>query len=138
LIVPSTATPLKNTVKTSIITQLPYLKGLHLAHPVTRSNSFKISLLIGADHYWDFIGDYTIHGNGPTAVSSKLGYLLSGPISTVNPGNTTNLVCIVTSHKHKEKDLQNLWSVESICIAPSTLLSSEEQFFQNYSSSSIS
>ena len=137
LIVPSIATSLENSVKTSVLTHLPYLKGLQLAHPVTKSDSFEISLLIGD---WDFVGDHTIRGNGPTAVSSKLGYLLSRPISTGNPqqpGNTS-LVCMVTSHKKEEQDLQNLWSVESIGISPSTSLDPDEQFFQNYSSSSIS
>ena len=76
LIVPSIATPLENSVNTSTLTHLPYLEGLQLAHPVTRSDSFEISLLIGADHYWDFVGDHTVRGNGPTAVSSKLGYLI--------------------------------------------------------------
>ena len=123
LIVPSIATPLENTVKTSTLSQLSYLKGLQLAHPVTRSDSFEISLLIGADHYWDFVGDHTVRGNGPTAVSSKLGYRLSGPILTMNPQqprNATNLLCMVTSHKQEEKELQHLWSIESIGISPST------------------
>lgn len=141
LIVPSIATPLENTMKTSALTHLPYLKGLQLAHPVTRSDSFEISLLIGADHYWDLVGDHTVRGNGPTAVSSKLGYLLSGPISPVNPQqpvNTTTLVCMVTNHKQEEQNLQNLWSIESIGISPATSFNPDEQFVQNYSSSSIS
>ena len=140
LVVPSIATPLENIMKTSVLTHLPYLKGLQLAHPVTRSDSFEISLLIGADHYWDLVGDHTVRGNGPTAVSSKLGYLLSGPISPINPqhpANPTTLVCMITSHKQEEQDLQNLWSVESIGISPATPLDPDEQFVQNYSSSSI-
>ena len=85
LIVPSIATPLENTVKTPVLKDLPYLRGFQLAHPVTKSGSFEISLLIGADHYWDLVGDHTVRGNGPTAVRPKLGYLLSGPILTANP-----------------------------------------------------
>jgi len=77
LITPTIATPLKNTTNTSI-TKLPYLKGLPLAHPVTSNKNFSISLLIGADHYWDIAEDTVIRGNGPTAVGSKLSYLLSG------------------------------------------------------------
>lgn len=79
LIVPTIATPLRNTVQTSV-TQLPHLYGLQLAHPITREDSFKISLLIGTDHYWDLVEDHIVRGNGPTAMSSKLGYLLSGPL----------------------------------------------------------
>jgi hypothetical protein len=32
---------------------LLYLKGLQFAHPVTHDKEFAISLLIGADFYWD-------------------------------------------------------------------------------------
>ena len=136
LIVPSIATPLENTVKTPLLKDLPYLRGLQLAHPVTKSNSFEISLLIGADHYWDLVGDHTVRGDGPTVVSSKIGYLLSGPISTVHPQqqrNITNLVCMVTSHTQEEKDLQKLWFMESIA-SPNP----DQQFFQDYSSTSVS
>ena len=41
LIVPSIAIPLENTVKTSILTHLSYLKGLQLVHPVTRFTVLK-------------------------------------------------------------------------------------------------
>lgn len=35
---------------------------------------FKISVLIGAHYYWDFVEDEVVRGNGPTAVKLKLGY----------------------------------------------------------------
>jgi len=72
LIVPSIAIPLTNTVSREVV-QLPHLRELPLAHPVTVDESFKISLLIGVDHYWDIVEDNIIRGNGPTAMSSKLG-----------------------------------------------------------------
>ena len=53
---------------------------LPLAHPVTTDESFKISLFIGVDHYWHIVEDNIARGNGPTAMASKLGYLLSGPL----------------------------------------------------------
>ena len=45
---------------------------------------------------------------------------------------------MVTTHKQEENDLKNLWSVESIGISSATSIDPAEQFFQNYSSSSIS
>ena len=81
LIVPDIAVPLQNKMKT-VVPQLSYLRGLKLAHPVNADDKFEISLLIGADYYWDIVGDKIIRGNGPTAVSSKIGYLLSGPVAT--------------------------------------------------------
>ena len=77
----------------------PYLQSLKLAHPVTHNENFEISLLIGADHYWDIVEDHIIRGNGPTAMKSKLGYLLSGPVaSTTNVENEFSL-----SNKHAER-----------------------------------
>ena len=38
-------------------------------------------MLIGSDHYWDIvIGDLKRSDTGPIAVSSKFGWLLSGPV----------------------------------------------------------
>ena len=38
-------------------------------------------MLIGADFYWNLVQDKIIRGKGPTAIESKIGYLLSGPLS---------------------------------------------------------
>jgi len=78
LVVPTIATPIPYLLDTDI-QQLPHLKGLPLAHPITAAEKFEIPLLAGADHYWDLVGDHIIRGAGLTAMSSKLGYLLSGP-----------------------------------------------------------
>ena len=59
LITPTIATPLRNTTSTSIV-KPNHLKGLNLAHPVTSDKKFEISLLIGADHYWDIVEDDVI------------------------------------------------------------------------------
>ena len=81
LIVPTIAIPLQNVMQTHIAPLL-HLQGISLPHPVTRpTTNFKISLLIGADHYWDIVEDHIIRGNGPTAMNSNIGYLLSGPLS---------------------------------------------------------
>ena len=78
IIVPTIAAPLINRTRLEIA-NLSYLRGLKLAHPVTEEENFEISMLIGADFYWDIVENEIIRGNGPTAVQSKLGYLLSGP-----------------------------------------------------------
>ena len=56
---------------------MPHLQGLTLAHPITDKENFEISLLIGSDHYWNFVGDHIVRGNGPIAMQPKLSYLLS-------------------------------------------------------------
>ena len=66
------------------------LKQLTLAHPVSKTEWFNVSLLIGADYYWQFVGDDIVRSpNGPTAVSSRLGYLLSGPSGGSAPSQTS-------------------------------------------------
>ena len=47
-------------------------------------------MTILSDYYWAFIQDYVIHGNGPTAVKSRLGYLLSGHL--LQPSAAVDLI----------------------------------------------
>ena len=64
----------------------PQRIGLNLAFPGTTEDHFEITLLTGVHHYWDIVEDRIIRGNCPTARPSKLGYLLSGPM-TSSPGS---------------------------------------------------
>ena len=96
LIVPTIAVQLGN--RQCDVYSLPYLCGLKLAHPLTGEDIFSISLLIGADKYWDIVCDRVIRGDGPTAVQSKIGYLLSGPLPTSTTDTAANCIMnIITS-----------------------------------------
>ena len=109
LIVLTIATPLQNVMQTHIA-QLPHLQGISLAHPVARpATNFEISLLIGADHYWAIVEDHIIRGNGPTAMNSKIGYLLSGPLS---PQQTSALNILNVTTQYHGGDLQKFWAIE--------------------------
>ena len=79
LITPRIAQPLRN-LPFSYVKQLPYLKDLHLNHAISHNDNINISMLIGADTYWSIVQETVIRGPGPTAVESKIGYLLSGPL----------------------------------------------------------
>ena len=57
---------------------LSHIRHLKLAHPIKQGD---VQLFIGADFYWDVVGNKVIRGPGPTAVESKFGYLLSGPLT---------------------------------------------------------
>ena len=60
----------------------PHLEGLELADNPTGLCD-RINVLIGSDFYWDFVsGDIRAGDEGPIAVKSKLGWLLSGPIES--------------------------------------------------------
>ena len=62
------------------ISKHAHLAGLKLAESHNHNHK-DISILIGANYYFDFVTGDTIRGSyGPTAVSSKLGWLLSGPV----------------------------------------------------------
>ena len=101
-----------------------HLQELELVDSAQSLNS--IDILSSSDHYWDFVTGESIRGDfGPTAVKSKLGWLLSGP--TNNSQNETNVVSdlVITgesfSNGAKESDemagmLERLWDVEGLGI----------------------
>ena len=118
------------------LANFPHLKGLHLAHPVTSTEQFNITLLIGADHYWDVVEDHIVRSNGPTAMRSKLGYLLSGPLGAATPANMTANILHVATQPTQDPDLQRFWSVESLGISPGD--DSNNTFLENYISKKLS
>ena len=70
-------------------------------------NDQHISILVGADHYQDIVLGKVIKGSaGPVAFSSKIGWLLSGPVISQNnistcSNVTSNLVLEVLASKMK-------------------------------------
>ena len=132
LVIEQIATPLQNRVRQQL-EFIPHLKGFQLAHPVTSDDSFSISLLIGADHYWVIVKDNVIRGKGPTAVASKLGYLISGPLHTHNVYATAvNLLQTLSSTRETEHDLQRFWSLESLGISPPSETDEDKSFLHHY------
>jgi hypothetical protein len=138
LVVEEIATPLQIPPRQHI-NDMPHQKNLTLPHPITAQEDFRISLLIGADHYWDIVEDEVIRGQRPTAAASKLGYLLSGPLPTPSrPANTlVNLLQTVRSTKRTELDLERFWSLESIGITPPSRTENLQDFLENYINTSI-
>ncbi|XP_069108233.1 uncharacterized protein [Argopecten irradians] len=94
---------------------MTYLSGLKLAHPFTNDDSFEVSLLVGADYYWKIVQDKIVRGNGPTAVESKVGYLLSGPIVSGNKETSNiSMMNVMLSHRQEECDIEQFWKVEAV------------------------
>ena len=109
LIVPTIAAPVTIPLTTDVFS-LPHLKVLPLAHPITMAENFEICLLVGADFYWDLVGDHIIRGDGPTAMSSKLGYLLSRPVLLPRPPSTiVNILHMAAEHEQEEQNLLRFW-----------------------------
>ena len=90
LIVPEIAVPLKTYAHN--LKGMKHLAGLKLAHLLMDDGYFEITMLIGADYYWSIVQDSVIRGDGPTAVPSKIGYLLSGPVAGYNQKSNTLLM----------------------------------------------
>jgi hypothetical protein len=84
---------------------------------MTTDDHFHISLLIGADHYWDVVEDEIVRGPGPTAAKSRIGYLLSGP-TTGSAVATTSLnatiLKVIVSNEHESKALERFWNVANL------------------------
>ncbi|XP_052224051.1 uncharacterized protein LOC127839707 [Dreissena polymorpha] len=137
LIVPTIAAPI-NCGYLRSTAELPYLRGLKLAHPVTGDTLFHISLLVGADHYWDMVEDHVVRGNGPTAVKSKIGYLLSGPMpSTSYVPADKHILNVLASRAPEDSILERFWSLESMCISPCEPDRKSVEYLKQYQETSI-
>ena len=91
----------------------PYLQGFSLTHPITRTSDFEISFLIGADFYWSIVEDQIIHGEGPTVMQSKLGYLFSGSTTSPPTVDKTLQMFHTAVQLIEENDINKFWDVES-------------------------
>lgn len=107
--VPTIAILLRNIQYT--ISTLPYLQGLKLAHPVTKDDTFNISLLNSADKFWDMVGNRVISGYGPVPVQSKIGYLFSGPLLVSSIDMATDCILHVIISQPDSYDLEHCWKL---------------------------
>ena len=133
LIVPKIAPPLQNMLRTSC-QQIPHLKGLQLPYNppyITENENFEISVLIGADYYWSFVQDHIIRGDRPTAVQSKLGYLLSGPLSTCPQSAMAGLFHVSILSIKEVPNIEQFWKVEAAGTTPSKE-NPGKQFLRSY------
>ena len=75
------------------IEQFPELCDLELADPPS-DKSKSIDLLVGSDYYWNIVEEDTVRTDGgPTAIKSKLGWLISGPLTSLLSSNSTLTLC---------------------------------------------
>ncbi|XP_046856149.1 uncharacterized protein LOC124449255 [Xenia sp. Carnegie-2017] len=124
---PTICAPLPTRIN---IDDYPHLHGLELADFDSSDNNGScdsIDILIGADHYWDVVtGDVVQGENGPTAMSSKLGWLLSGWSSQKSDEHTLNSLIlaadcldnstVVTDRDELTISLKRFWETENVGI----------------------
>ena len=108
------------------------MKGLKLAQPLSEDNSFEISLLIGADHYWDVIKDDIVRGDGPTAMSSKIGYLLSGPLTCTRGQRNSHIIHILSSHTKEDYDIEKFGNWRPLVYKKTTNLTRRNRTSKNF------
>ncbi|XP_061168132.1 uncharacterized protein LOC133177057 [Saccostrea echinata] len=138
LVVPEIAAPIKTHVETAA--KLSHLRNLRLAHPVAQDDAFQIELLIGADQYWNLVEDEIVRGKGPTAIKSKLGYLLSGPLYGSQfhvVEYNTSMMNVMVSHKMEEHNIEKFWQIEAIGSEKEYEESSNQDFHLSYEKDSI-
>ena len=102
-----------------------HLLGLELADSADASDVLEVDVLIGSDCYWSLVTGRVIRGdNGPTAIHTKVGWVLSGPVD--QPEVTTNLT-FMTTHVLKietcptmegnlDDHLKRFWELESLGV----------------------
>jgi hypothetical protein len=110
------------------ISEYPHLQDFDLADCPSDDRRC-IDVLIGSDHYWDFITGEVIQGeNGPLAIASKFGWVLSGPSDTPAGFNDIEVANTLVISGGSEFDYSNetrdeithelkrFWDVEAIGI----------------------
>ena len=106
----------------------PHLTGLPLADDC--EEEAQVDILVAADQYWNRVTGRAAQGeSGPTAVHTKLGWVLSGPVhcqipsssTAINLTSTYVLKCHVTDRPDTDKldsELERFWRLESLEIVP--------------------
>lgn len=140
---PTICSPVNSEVRAE---NYEHLKDLELADFDPNSNGDKtIDILVGADFYWQFVtGEVVQASNGPTAVSSKLGWLLLGPCpkSSTDDRAINNVIlageCIDNSRIQTDRDdelvnvLKQFWETENIGIKSNIPTNSKNQMRRSF------
>ena len=108
------------------IARYPHLCGLQLGNDYSTASG-EIDVLVGSNFYWSVVTGDTVWGDhGPFTVNSKLGWLLSGAIDTMEARQISHAYVVITVdpfNSLQEDDdilvdsLWRFWEVESFWIA---------------------
>ena len=126
-VVPTICESLVGQAIAACIEQHPHLLGLELADFSSSESSLPVDVLIGSDYYWELVTGSVCRGaNGPTAVHTKLGWVLSGPSSHSEPNqcavnlSVTHVLHVETFSEDPsctlDDQLRAFWELESLGI----------------------
>ena len=124
---PTICEPLSYQPITASVEANNHLIGLDLADSDDGSSRLPVDILIGCDHYWDLVtGSISRSENGPTAIHTKLGWVLSGPALSASSMlcssthiTTTHLLQVngqPTESTQLAEQLRSFWELESLGI----------------------
>ena len=115
-VVPTICEPLVSQPIVACVGQHPHLKGLELADVPDAKSCTPIDMLVGSDYYWELVTGSICRGvSGPTAIHTKLRWVLSGPACS-NPHNQCTMNMSITHVLHigaseESNDLvEQLWA----------------------------
>jgi hypothetical protein len=127
-VVPTICTPLSGQIITLAEQEYTHLQGLRLAEEAKHNEELQVDLLIGSNHFWDFVTSIEQRGNqgGLVATYTRLGWVLSGPVlvkesraASINL-TSTHVLRVKTKLKTEDSDLQSevkkFWELESLGI----------------------
>ena len=129
LTVPTICEPLSGQPVILASQRYSYLSKLDLADPSECGDCLDVGILIGADHYWTLVTGRTRQGIGPTAIETRLGWVLSGPVpgicsesSSVNALSCHVLKVEASQHGYSnaslDQALRKFWDLETLGINP--------------------
>ena len=125
------------------VTKYSHLDNLEFADDFDVTSNDTIDIVIGSDYYWNVVNGEAVRGeSGPTAVNSKLGWLLSGPVGGNSSDHVNSHLAITGEFKslfetneHDElvNTLKEFWETESIGIKEQVEESSGNSFIKDLS-----
>jgi len=101
-----------------------HLSDLKLADSFNGNSAHEVDLLIGADYYWELATGRVSRGqDGPIAVETKLGWVLSGPVPDAEASCSFLTTHVLRVDSHDEVSLNDtlraFWELESLGISES-------------------
>lgn len=123
--VPFICHPLTSQLVDLCVSKYQHLSGLDLADPPSTEAVMEVDILIGSDYYWNFTTGAIRRGdNGPVAIHTSLGWVLSGMISA-SADQDSSLSFLVTHTlrtdavnptENLDEVLRSFWDLEALGI----------------------
>ena len=123
-VVPNICPPITNQVMSIAVERYEHLRDLQLADYTfgDELNADKpVDLLVGSDTFWLFVEDGIIRGegNGPVAMKTKLGWVVSGPVEGIYSNENSHCFRVDVEVLNRDVDplvneLHKFWETENV------------------------